>query len=465
MPDQHNFVLNYRTGTKQTDTVFESQITKSKAMGITIVVCLFLLGYFLIATEHIVKLDKAASALLLGGLLWVGVVILKDIIPTTGDETKEGVLHHLFEGHVSEIASILFFLLGAMTIVEIIDTHEGFTIITDRIHAKSKISLLWIISIVTFFLSAILDNLTTAIVMTMLIKKLLKNKEDQWLIGSFVVIAANSGGAWSPIGDVTTIMLWIGGQITSLHIIKEIFLPSVLSLVIPLAIMSYTFRAGQAFEMKGNEETVSHPINPAISRNVLILGVAALVFIPVFKSLTHLPPFMGIILGLGILWYYTDLVHKKQQSEVRQKYSISNIIRRVDTPSILFFLGILLAVAALQTLGVLSDLANFLSNSVGNIYLINVIIGLLSAIVDNVPLVAASIAMYPLETFPQDHDFWVFLAYCAGTGGSCLIIGSAAGVAIMGILKVDFIWYLKKISLLALAGYLGGALFHYLMVA
>lgn len=434
-------------------------------MGITIIVCLFLLGYFLIATEHIVKLDKAASALLLGGLLWVGVIVLKDIIPVAEGESPDTLLHHLFEGHVSEIASILFFLLGAMTIVEIIDSHEGFKIITDRIHARSKTSLLWTISVVTFFLSAILDNLTTAIVMTMLIKKLLKHKDDQWLIGSFVIISANAGGAWSPIGDVTTIMLWIGGQVSSLHIIKEIFIPSVLCIVIPLLVMSYRFRGQSAFDMKGHAVEHEHPIREEISRNVLILGVAALIFIPVFKSLTHLPPFMGIIIGLGVLWYYTDLVHKSQNNEIRQRYSIANIIRRVDTPSILFFLGILLAVAALQTLGILSSLATLLNETVGNIFVINFIIGLLSAIVDNVPLVAASIAMYPLEIFPQDHDFWVFLAYCAGTGGSCLIIGSAAGVAIMGILKIDFIWYLKKISLLALLGYVGGALFHYLTVS
>lgn len=431
-------------------------------MGITIVVCLFILGYILIATEHIVKLDKAASALLLGGLLWVGVVVLKDIIPTTeahGD--KMTLLHHLFEGHVSEIASILFFLLGAMTVVEIIDTHEGFTIITDRVNAKSKSSLLWIISGVTFFLSSILDNLTTAIVMTMLIKKLLKNKDDQWLIGSFVIIAANAGGAWSPIGDVTTIMLWIGGQVSSLNIIKEIFIPSVICLVVPLLIMSYKFKGQGAFVMEAKDHEEHIAIKPEISRNVLILGVAALVFIPIFKSLTHLPPFMGILIGLGVLWYYTDIVHKNRETEIRQKYSIANIIRRVDTPSILFFLGILLAVAALQTLGILTDLANWLNAAIGNIYFINFIIGLLSAIVDNVPLVAASIAMYPLETYPQDHDFWTFLAYCAGTGGSCLIIGSAAGVAIMGILKIDFIWYFKKISWLALVGYIAGAMFYY----
>ncbi|HOY13581.1 MAG TPA: sodium:proton antiporter NhaD [Saprospiraceae bacterium] len=428
-------------------------------MGLAIIVCIFILGYLLIATEHLVKLDKAASAILLGAILWVGVVVLKSsIVLPTGIEDATEALHSLFEGHVSEIASILFFLLGAMTVVEIIDAHEGFNVITDRIQARSRIKLLWLISIVTFFLSAILDNLTTAIVMTMLIKKLMSAKEDQWLMGSFVVIAANAGGAWSPIGDVTTIMLWIGGQISSFKIISAIFIESVVCLLVPLLLATFFMKNNEAIESVAPSDDEQHlSVSKSESRNVLLLGVGALLFIPFFKSMTHLPPFMGILFGLGVLWYYTDIIHRGKGEEIKNKYSISAIIRRVDTPSILFFLGILLAVAALQTLGILSSVANYLNENVGNIYVINIIIGLLSAIVDNVPLVAACIAMYPLETFGMDHNFWTFLAYCAGTGGSVLIIGSAAGVAIMGILKIDFIWYFKKISWLALAGYLAGA--------
>lgn len=428
-------------------------------MGLAIIVCIFIVGYLLIATEHLIKLDKAASAILLGSILWVGVVVLKShiVIPQGIENATEAMLH-VFEGHVSEIASILFFLLGAMTIVEIIDTHDGFNVITDRINSKSRLKLLWLISIVTFFLSAILDNLTTAIVMTMLIKKLVNSKEDRWYLGSFVIIAANAGGAWSPIGDVTTIMLWIGGQISSFNIIKSIFLESAVCLMVPLLLASFFMKDTKSIENVKTADIQEHKtITKNESRNVLILGVGALIFIPFFKSMTHLPPFMGILFGLGLLWYYTDIIHRKKHDDVKSKYTISNILKKVDTPSILFFLGILLAVAALQTLGILSSVATYLNESIGNLYAINVVIGLLSAIVDNVPLVAACIAMYPLDNFGIDHSFWTFLAYCAGTGGSVLIIGSAAGVAIMGILKIDFIWYFKKISWIALAGYLSGA--------
>jgi Na+/H+ antiporter NhaD/arsenite permease-like protein len=308
----------------------------------------------------------------------------------------------------------------------------------------------------TFFLSAALDNLTTAIVMAALLRKMIKDKQDLWMFAGILIIAANAGGAWSPIGDVTTIMLWIGGQVTASNIITEIFLPSLICLLVPLLIMTFRF--------KGNIESASHHDEHPVmvtsheKKLVFFVGVGALLFVPVFKTITGLPPFMGILFGLGIVWILTEILHKSKQPTYKKPLTIAGVIQRIDTPSILFFLGILIAVGSLQSAGHLVDLATVLDNNLNNVYAVNAAIGVLSSIVDNVPLVAGAMGMYSLETYPVDSIFWELLAYCAGTGGSILIIGSAAGVAIMGILKIDFMWYVKNISLLALAGYIAGIL-------
>ncbi|MEN3322430.1 sodium:proton antiporter NhaD [Mariniflexile soesokkakense] len=421
----------------------------------------FIIGYIFIAFEHPLKIDKAASAILTGVICWVILVLGQETIFQTTPEPHfidEAILHHL-----GEISQILFFLLGAMTIVELIDTHGGFHIITSKIKTANRIKLLWIIGVVTFILSSVLDNLTTTIVMATLLKKLMKDKEDVWFFGGIVVIAANAGGAWSPIGDVTTIMLWIGGQVTALNIIKEVLLPSIVCLIVPLFVLSFIKRGEitkSASLDSNNHEQITSPFEASL---ILWLGVGGLLFVPVFKTLTHLPPFMGILLSLGVLWIVTEIIHKNKATDHRHNLSVAHVIRKVDTPSVLFFLGILLAVASLQTGGHLIEVAKLLNDTFGNIYIINIIIGLISSIVDNVPLVAGAMGMYPLSLYPQDHEFWELLAYCAGTGGSTLIIGSAAGVAIMGILKIDFLWYLKKISWLAIIGYLAGVLTYYLI--
>lgn len=440
----------------------------------------FVLGYIAIALEHTIKIDKAASALLTGVCCWTAYVIGKDVLldpaihlkfaayfalDPVANDGHHFISHELMH-HLSEIASILFFLLGAMTIVELIDAHEGFAVITDKIETSNKVRLLWIICVLSFFLSAVLDNLTTAIVMSALLKKLIKGQEDLWIFAGMVVISANAGGAWSPIGDVTTIMLWIGGQVTAANIIITLVGPSLICMLVPLGILSFTMK-GEVKRKLGMVEK-HHLLNPttAFQRNfVFFFGVGLLLFVPVFKTLTHLPPFMGILFGLGMLWFVTEIMHRKKKTEDKSKLSVIGVLRNVDTPSVLFFLGILSAVAALQSAGHLGDLAGFLDEKVGNIYVINLIIGVLSAIVDNVPLVAGAMGMYSMETFAPDNHFWEFLAYCAGTGGSCLIIGSAAGVAVMGILKIDFMWYVKKVSILALAGYLAGAASYYFIFA
>lgn len=423
----------------------------------------FLLGYLLIALEHPLKIDKSASAILTGVVCWTLLVIgMGHGLEIPG--YRAGAEHFAEEAlleHLSNIASILFFLMGAMTIVELIDAHEGFSVITEKVKTTHKVKLLWGLSFLTFFLSAALDNLTTAIVMAALLRKLIRDKEDLWFFAGMVVIAANAGGAWSPIGDVTTIMLWIGGQVTALNIVKEVFLPSIVCLLIPLAAAS--------FMLKGNlqrPEATGDPDDEDLVGNfeqnlILILGVGSLLFVPVFKSLTHLPPFMGILLGLGVLWAVTEILNRNRMHTSNR--TVVAVLRRIDVPSVLFFLGILLAVAALETAGYLEELAAVLDKTFGNIYIVNLLIGLLSSVVDNVPLVAGAMGMYPLSVYAADSDFWELLAYCAGTGGSVLIIGSAAGVAIMGILKIDFIWYLKRISWLSLLGYLGGAATYYLV--
>lgn len=424
---------------------------------------LFLLGYLFIALEHPVKIDKSASAILTGVVCWTVLVIGMSYgleIPGYSPGEEHFVEHSLLE-HLSDIASILFFLMGAMTIVELIDAHEGFSVITEKVRTTHKVKLIWGLSFLTFFLSAVLDNLTTAIVMAALLRKLVKDKEDLWFFAGMVVIAANAGGAWSPIGDVTTIMLWIGGQITALNIIRDVFLPSVVCLLIPLLAASFMLKGNlQRPEAAGTPD--DEDLVPPFEQNlILAMGIGALLFVPVFKSITHLPPFMGILLGLGVLWVVTELLNTNRMHH--SKRTVVAVLRRIDVPSVLFFLGILLAVAALETAGYLEELAAVLDKAFGSIYIVNILIGLLSSVVDNVPLVAGAMGMYPLSVYPQDDLFWELLAYCAGTGGSVLIIGSAAGVAIMGILKIDFIWYLKRISWLALLGYFGGAATYYLI--
>ena len=428
-------------------------------MFITLMIVVFVLGYAAIAFEHPIKIDKAASALITGVLVWTLFVF-------TGADThfiEEELLHHL-----SEISSILFFLLGAMTIVELVDAHEGFAIITDKITTTKKVRLLWIISVLTFFFSAALDNLTTSIVMISLLRKLIDDKHDRWFFAGIVVVAANAGGAWSPIGDVTTTMLWIGGQLSTMTIITSLFIPSLVAMLVPLIILTFT--------MKGNitrpkrMDGIEHYTNPTtkFERNLIFfLGVAGLLFVPIFKTVTHLPPFMGMMLSLGVLWAVTEIIHSSKNSEDKSQLSVIGVLRKVDTASVLFFLGILLAVAGLQSAGQLVLMAGSLNDLfAGNVYAINIVIGLFSAIVDNVPLVAGSMGMYEIaETgdFAKDGVFWQFLAFCAGTGGSALIIGSAAGVAVMGLEKIDFVWYLKKISILALMGYFAGAITYILI--
>lgn len=413
-------------------------------MFTTLIIIVFILGYAAIAFEHPLKLNKAASALITGVLCWTLYIIQSN----TPELVSEELLHHL-----GEIASILFFLLGAMTIVELIDSHNGFDIITEKITTKNKQKLLFIVTVLTFFLSALLDNLTTTIVMVSLAKKLLYDKEDRLWFAGMIIIAANAGGAWSPLGDVTTTMLWIGGQITALNIMKQLILPSIAVCLIPALIIGYRFKGKKLDPVELPSRSSREKSEGKI---ILITGIGLLVFVPVFKTITHLPPFMGMLLALGVLWIVTTIIHKGKEAGLAQKYTVTHALQKVDSPSILFFLGILLAVSALQSLGLLKEMADGLNNTLKNDYLIGSVLGLLSALVDNVPLVAASQGMYDLNTYPTDHPFWEFLALTTGTGGSAVIIGSAAGVAAMGLEKIDFIWYLKKIAWLALLGFVAG---------
>ena len=433
-------------------------------MIITLMIIVFVLGYLAIALEHSIKIDKAASALIIGGLSWA-------LFAFSGID--QHTINHEIQHHIIDIAEILFFLLGAMTIVELVDSHQGFSIITDRITTNNKIRLIWILSIITFFFSAVLDNLTTSIVMAALLPKLIKDKEDLWLFAGIIILSANAGGAWSPIGDITTIMLWIGGQVSAASIIPAIIIPSIVCMLIPLIYLS--------FKLKGNIERPENTQLKAQMNNnmtttferklVFFLGVLGLLFVPVFKTITHLPPYVGMIFSLGVLWVTTEVIHRNKNYAEKSQLTVIGVLQKVDTATIFFFMGILLAVGALQSAGQLDIVAKYLDTTFNGqtkdgTYIINIIIGLLSSIVDNVPLVAGAMGMYPItETglYATDGIFWEFLAYCAGTGGSVLIIGSAAGVAVMGILKIDFIWYLKKISFLALIGYLSGALTYILI--
>ncbi len=413
-----------------------------------ILVAVFVIGYLFIAIEHTVKLNKAATALLTGGILWTIYILFS---------SDPHIVNEQLSHHLGELAGILFFLLGAMTIVELIDAHDGFDLITQKIKQTDKRKLLWIISFITFFLSALLDNLTTTIVVVSLLRKLVNDPKDRLFFAGIVVIAANAGGAWSPIGDVTTTMLWIEGQITTLTIISQLIIPSIVCLLAPLIFLSFKLKGKvdrpEVFIEKSNLGAIPQK-HKAI---VLISGLCILMLVPVFKTLTHLPPYLGILIGLGILWIITEILHGDRDEADKHNLSVVHALRKIDTPSILFFFGILLAIAALQSTGILTNLANWMTKTIVYENVIVFSLGLLSSIVDNVPLVAAAQGMYDLSVYPMDHPFWIFLAYCTGTGGSVLIIGSAAGVAAMGIEKISFIWYLKNISLLALIGYVAGA--------
>jgi Na+/H+ antiporter NhaD/arsenite permease-like protein len=418
---------------------------------VTVISIIFIIGYAGIALEQPLRINKAATALITGVLCWTVVALFADRQPLAG-----GSPAHLLTEYLGEVAGILFFLLGAMTIVELIDAHDGFESITSRISTTNKRKLVWVVGVITFFLSAVLDNLTTTIVLVSLLRVIVPERKDRLLFTGLVIIAANAGGAWSPIGDVTTTMLWIGGQITAGSIIIQTILPSLVCFAVPAFIISRQVKG--TIEREDTSGKNKNLTNTSRERNTILwLGIASLLFVPVFKTITHLPPYMGILLGLGIMWVITERIHSEKDEAEKGLYSVNHALRRIDTPTILFFLGILLSIAALQATGVLASLAISMNNSIGNIKVITILIGLLSAIVDNVPLVAAAQGMYGLEQYPTGHFFWEFLAYCAGTGGSCLVIGSAAGVAAMGLEKIEFFWYMKKIGWLALIGYLAGA--------
>ena len=406
-----------------------------------LIIVIFVIGYACIALEHPLKINKTATALLLGVLVWT-ILALSHALP--GNIISAELVENL-----GETAEIVFFLLGAMTIVTLIEDYQGFRVITDKITTSNKKKLLWVLSILTFFLSALLDNMTTAIVMIALLRKLIADRKERWLYAGMVILAANAGGAWSPIGDVTTIMLWIGGQVTTVNIIVKTLIASFVCMVVPVLVVGATLKGDIE---RPQEEAAGLEVPAHLRRLVLIMGIAALIFVPVFKTITHLPPYLGMLFGLGILWITTEIISRKYEKEGHKLPTAVSTLEHIDTPTILFFLGILMAVSCLKVVGILGHLAGGLNTAFGTevpgFFFIDLIIGVLSSIVDNVPLVAAVMGMYPIDPdtaiFATNHPFWEFLAYCAGTGGSLLIIGSAAGVAVMGMEKIDFIWYLKK---------------------
>ncbi|MBM3178402.1 MAG: sodium:proton antiporter NhaD [Bacteroidetes bacterium] len=441
----------------------------------SIIVFVFITGYSLIALEHPIRINKTATALVTGVVCWSLLALALPPETFTGSSYLDFIsaykpspdelgvanpksIHLKFiteslSHHLGEIAAILFFLMGAMTIVELIDAHHGFRIITKQINTDKPIPLLWIISIITFFMSAVLDNLTTTIVMVSLIRKLTQPGNFRWLFAGVIIIAANAGGAWSPIGDVTTTMLWIDGKITTGGILKSTFLPSLACLLAPILYLSWSLR-GKSTEIQREEKN-----GEDAGKGLLMLaaGITALILVPAFKTITHLPPYLGMLLALGLLWLLSEMVDPEKDEFEKHKRSVSYVLTKIDMPSVLFFMGILLAVGALETMSTLGGFAKWLDSTIGNQTVIITLIGFLSALVDNVPLVAASMGMYSMDIYPTDSALWTYLAYCAGTGGSILIIGSAAGVAAMGMEKIDFLWYLKRVSFIATLGYLAGA--------
>lgn len=468
---------------------------------LTLIIAIFIIGYLMIALEHPLKINKAASALLTGTILWVLYIMnapdFESLVSSEGfksfvqdphaaglsllEQCQQYIVEHQILISIGEICQTLIFLIGAMIIVELVDVHGGFEFITNRITTRKARSLLIMISVLTFFMSSVLDNLTTSIVMIMLIRKIIADQKTRWLFGSMIIIAANSGGAWSPIGDVTTIMLWIKGNISTSETIPHLILPSLVSMFVPLFLMARQLKGSvespvQEGRMENNSTSCTDEFFILAHRErlyIFILGILCLLFVPVFKMVTHLPPFMGVMIGVSILWFFTEFIYgKKEDLEEDRKLRVSKVVHRIDGATLLFFLGILLAVEVLRYTGILGAFASWLDDSVGNVFIVNMVIGALSAVVDNVPLVAGAIGMYPVMTeeavaasadpiywmnFVQDGTFWQFLAYCAGVGGSMLIIGSAAGVVVMGLEQISFGWYLKRISGLALLGYLAGA--------
>lgn len=473
---------------------------------LTLIIAIFIIGYLMIALEHPLKINKAASALLTGTILWVLYIMnapdFESLVSSDGfksfvqdphaaglsllEQCQQYIVEHQILISIGEICQTLIFLIGAMIIVELVDVHGGFEFITNRITTRKARSLLIMISVLTFFMSSVLDNLTTSIVMIMLIRKIIADQKTRWLFGSMIIIAANSGGAWSPIGDVTTIMLWIKGNISTSETIPHLILPSLVSMFVPLFLMARQLKGSvespiQEGRMENNSTCCTDEFFILAHRErlyIFILGILCLLFVPVFKMVTHLPPFMGVMIGVSILWFFTEFIYgKKEDLEEDRKLRVSKVVHRIDGATLLFFLGILLAVEVLRYTGILGAFASWLDDSVGNVFIVNMVIGALSAVVDNVPLVAGAIGMYPVMTeeavaasadpiywmnFVQDGTFWQFLAYCAGVGGSMLIIGSAAGVVVMGLEQISFGWYLKRISGLALLGYLAGALVYIL---
>lgn len=468
---------------------------------LTLIIAIFIIGYLMIALEHPLKINKAASALLTGTILWVLYIMnapdFESLVSSDGfksfvqdphaaglsllEQCQQYIVEHQILISIGEICQTLIFLIGAMIIVELVDVHGGFEFITNRITTRKARSLLIMISVLTFFMSSVLDNLTTSIVMIMLVRKIIADQKTRWLFGSMIIIAANSGGAWSPIGDVTTIMLWIKGNISTSETIPHLILPSLVSMFVPLFLMARQLKGSvespvQEGRMDNNSTCCTDEFFILAHRErlyIFILGILCLLFVPVFKMVTHLPPFMGVMIGVSILWFFTEFIYgKKEDLEEDRKLRVSKVVHRIDGATLLFFLGILLAVEVLRYTGILGAFASWLDDSVGNVFIVNMVIGALSAVVDNVPLVAGAIGMYPVMTeeavaasadpiywmnFVQDGTFWQFLAYCAGVGGSMLIIGSAAGVVVMGLEQISFGWYLKRISGLALLGYLAGA--------
>ena len=430
-----------------------------------LIVAVFCIGYLCIALESLTKINKAAIALLMCVLCWT--LLMTGPAMYYPSIAEGNVIHHIaevIEHHLGDAAGTLFFLMGAMTIVEIVDSNGGFNFVRDTMKTRSKRKLMWRMAFMTFFLSAILDNLTTSIVMIMVLRKLVQSREDRLIYAALVVISANSGGAFSPIGDFTTIMLWIKGVITTQGVITEIFIPSLASMLIPAFILQYQLKGKFDKEQNLPKADVSHFTKT--QRDIIFwLGVGGLCFVPIFKTLTHLPPFMGILLVLGVLWTVTEIFHYNTSEDDTMAKRVSDLLSKIDLSTIMFFLGILMAVAVLQEIGVLTALGQGLNEAfAGNYYLINGIIGVLSSIVDNVPLVAGCMGMYPVAAegaMAVDGIFWQLLAYCAGVGGSMLIIGSAAGVVVMGLEKITFGWYMKKITWIAFAGYLAGILIYW----
>ena len=437
---------------------------------ITFMIVLFVIGYIGIALEHVFHVNKATFALMMAGLLWGAYAMLghdpnlqSDMVEALGDTWE-----------------IVVFLIGAMTIVELIDRYGGFNIIVHRIHAKSKRGLMWVLAFVAFFLSSILDNMTTTIIMVMMLRRMLSDQKERWMFASVIVLAANAGGAWSPIGDITTIMLWMKNYVSSVDLIVNLLLPSLVSVIVPTFIATRFISEESVEALNESDQRVGYVLSRhhhKLSVLILVCGVAGLLFVPVFKAITHLPPYMGILLSLGILWLLTELIVHRYRLDGKIEGRISQVVKNIDMSTILFFLGILLAVAALQQAGILSALATWLNDTFHEVYVINGIIGVLSSIVDNVPLVAACMNMYPVATpdmiasaadpaytalFVEDGLFWHLLTFCAGVGGSLLIIGSAAGVVAMGIEKIQFMWYVKRITWMALLGYIAGIVFIWL---